>query len=123
MPPASQAKTNGTPLFIACNVRTSFSLNSSAARFCTKRPSAARSCIWPPAMPPTPEARASAMTSAMRTLGSAWVSGRGGQGDVHKGLTIHAFQRRARHKGILPRHLEQGGAFHHQEWPETLAAV
>ena len=36
---------------------------------------------------------------------------------------MHAFQRRARHQGVLPRHVEQGGAFHHQERPEALAAI
>jgi len=36
---------------------------------------------------------------------------------------MHAFQRRARHQGVRPWHLEQGGAFHHQERPEALAAV
>src|SRR5580704_16959083 len=42
---------------------------------------------------------------------------------MHQGVAMHAFQRRARHKGILPRHLEQGGAFDDQERPEAFAAV
>ena len=46
---------------------------AAAARLPAKRPSAARSSIWPPTMPPSPEARASALTSSMRTAGSGWV--------------------------------------------------
>ena len=40
-----------------------------------KRPSAARSSIWPPTMPPRPAARASPVTSAMRTAASGCVFG------------------------------------------------
>ena len=74
MAPASQAKRISAPVFIACKV-SDVALRSSAASG-SKRPSAARSSIWPPAMPPRPDARASSRTSAMRTRGSAETSSR-----------------------------------------------
>ena len=38
-------------------------------------------------------------------------------------IAVHAFQRRPRHQGVLPRHIEQRGGFHHQERPQALAAA
>ena len=160
MPPAWQAKRSSAPVFMACNIRTSLS-PSSAAAVRAKRPSAARSSIWPPAMPPRPEARASALTSSMRTRrigmglrprqdvegeGEQAVAGEDGgrlvefpvrgrlaapqlvivhgrQIVMHQRVAMHAFERRARHQRVLPRHVEQGRAFDHQERPKPLAAA
>ena len=36
---------------------------------------------------------------------------------------MDAFQRRAGHQGVLPRHIEQRSRFHHQEWSQALAAA
>ena len=72
--PAVQQNFRIAPVFIACSVSTSFS--PCGVSFLPKRPSAARSSIWPPTMPPRPAARARPVTSAIRTSASGWVSGR-----------------------------------------------
>ena len=51
-------------------------LDCAPRRSSPKRPSAARSSIWPPTMPPMPAARASPSTSAIRTAASGCVFGR-----------------------------------------------
>ena len=42
---------------------------------------------------------------------------------MHQRIAVYAFQRRARHQGVLARYAEQGGGFDHQEGPEALAAT
>ena len=72
MAPARQAKRSSAPVFIACKVTMSLSPSGFAP---AKRPSAARSSICPPAMPPRPAARASSSTSVARTPASGCTSG------------------------------------------------
>ena len=64
MAPAMQPKRNSAPVFICCSRATSTGSRS------PNRPSPARSSIWPPTMPPMPDARASARVSNSRTVGS-----------------------------------------------------
>ena len=74
MPPAWQAKRNkraGLHRLQACGPPSSPSRCGPPP---SKRPSAARSSICPPTMPPRPAARASARRDSMRTAGSGWVS-------------------------------------------------
>ena len=42
---------------------------------------------------------------------------------MHQRVAVHAFQRGARHQGVVPRHFEQAREFHDQEWPEPLTAA
>ena len=72
--PARQPKRRSAPVFMACRPLTSCS--PSLGGDASKRPSAARSSICPPTMPPSPAARASAETSLSLTSASECVSGR-----------------------------------------------
>ena len=63
--PAMQPNRSSAPVFICCSLATSTGSRS------PNRPSPARSSIWPPTMPPIPEARASARVNSSRTLASA----------------------------------------------------
>ena len=42
---------------------------------------------------------------------------------MHQRVAMHAFERRARHQRVLPRHAEKCRRFNHQERPEALAAA
>ncbi len=161
MPPAWQPKRSSAPVFIACNVRTSFSPSCGVARLLHEAAfggeiehlaaghaadtGGARQRhdqfdaharigmgLWPrqdvegegeQAVAGQDGGRLVELLVRGRLAAPQFVVVHGGQIVVHQRVAVHAFQRRARHQGVLPRHVEQGRAFDDQERPEPLAAA